>query len=136
MNQVRLTLQQVARYGIVGLSANALGYLLYLALTTMHVEPVVAMTLLYVVGVLQTFIFNRRWTFEHGGRVGVAFKRYVFLYLLGYGINLAVMRLLVGAMGWPHQWVMLGLVLGMPLFFFVGQKFWVFAGPAQGRGAE
>lgn len=134
MSAARRTLRQLLRYGIVGLAANALGYLLYLALTAMGLAPVLAMSLLYAVGVLQTFVFNKRWTFEHGGRGGPAFRRYVLLYLVGYGLNLALMRLLVGGLGWPHQAVMLGLVLGMPLFFFVGQKFWVFA-PAP-RGGE
>ena len=39
MSAARRTLRQLLRYGIVGLAANALGYLLYLALTAMGLAP-------------------------------------------------------------------------------------------------
>ena len=117
---------QVMRYGIVGLSTNALGYVLYLGLTALGMGPKLAMSLLYMVGVLQTFVFNKSWTFRYVGQGRAAFQRHVVLYAAGYGINLLLLAMLVDTLHWPHQWVMAGLVVLMAVFFFVGQKYWVF----------
>lgn len=120
---------QLLRYGIVGLSTNALGYVLYLGLTALGMGPKLAMTLLYLVGVLQTFVFNRSWTFAYSGNGNAAFRRHVILYVVGYGIQLSMLAVLVDTLRWPHQWVMAGVVLLMAMFFFTGQKFWVFRRP-------
>lgn len=117
---------QVMRYALVGIVSNALLYLAYLALTQIGLGSKLVMTLLYAVGVVQTFFFNKRWTFSHLGRSSQTFSRYVLLYAVGYGLNLLALGLFVDDLGWPHQWVMLGLMCIMVIFFFVGQKFWVF----------
>jgi putative flippase GtrA len=121
---------QVLRYGIVGLGSNGLGYILYLGLTALDMPPKLAMSLLYMVGVLQTFVFNKSWTFRYAGRGRLAFRRHIALYAFGYGLNLLLMALFIDTLGWAHQWVMAGLVLLMAVFFFAGQKFWVFRQPA------
>lgn len=117
---------QLFRYAVVGLLSNALLYAAYLGLTGLGLDPKFAMTALYLVGIVQTFIFNQRWTFSKLEHDRQAFYRYVLLYAVGYCFNWLMLELLVGHIGWPHQWVMLGLMLFMVAFFFLGQKFWVF----------
>ena len=119
-------LTELVRYGIVGLASNGFGYLLYLGLTYVGAGPKFAMSLLYGVGVLQTFLFNRKWSFSFDGAATPSFVRYATVYAIGYVIQYAAMLLLVDKLGWPHQWVMGALVLFMAMFFFVAQKFWVF----------
>lgn len=117
---------QMVRFGIVGLVSNAVLYLAYLALTALGMGPKLAMTLLYAVGVAQTFLFNKRWSFRHGGAYGPAFVRYCIAYAVGYAINLGALALLVDAMGYPHQAVQGVLILLLAAFFFLLQKFWIF----------
>ena len=119
-------LSQLMRYAIVGLTSNAIGYGLYIALTAFGFGPKLAMSLLYVIGVLQTFVFNKTWSFRFAGAAAPALFRYATIYALGYVINFLVLIVLVDQAGLPHQWVMAGLVLFMAVFFFMGQKFWVF----------
>lgn len=123
---MKATLGQLIRYGIVGVASNAVGYLIYLAITAAGVEHKLAMTLLYAVGVAQTFIFNKRWTFRSDDSTGAALVRYIVVYALGYLINYAILFLLVDEGGMPHQLVMAGLFVMMAMYFFVAQKFWVF----------
>jgi putative flippase GtrA len=123
---MRTTLGQLIRYGIVGVLSNAVGYLLYLAITAAGVEHKLAMTLLYAVGVAQTFFFNKRWSFRHGGTHGPAFVRYCMAYGLGYVINLLVLFVLVDHLGYPHQVVQGMMVLALAVMLFLLQKFWVF----------
>lgn len=118
--------KQFLRYAVVGLAANAIGYVLYIVLTRVGLGPKLAMSLLYGIGVLQTFIFNKKWSFRFAGAAAPALVRYATVYALGYVINFLALMLLVDQAGLPHQWVMAGLVLFMAVFFFAGQRFWVF----------
>lgn len=123
---MKRTFVQFVRYAIVGLASNAIGYGLYIVLTALGVGPKLAMSLLYCVGVVQTFVFNKKWSFRFDGAAAPAMARYATVYAVGYGFNILAMMLLVDHVGFPHQWVMAGLVLFMAVFFFMGQKFWVF----------
>lgn len=123
---MRKTAGQFIRYATVGLVSNAVGYLLYLAITSAGMEHKMAMTLLYVVGVTQTFFFNKRWSFRHGGIHGPAFARYCIAYGLGYVINLLALIMFVDRMGYPHEIVQGVMVLSLAVMLFLLQKFWVF----------
>jgi len=117
---------QFVRYSLVGLTSNLLLYLAFLGLTAAGMEHKIAMTLLYAVGVAQTFIFNKRWSFRHGGMHGPAFMRYCISYGLGYAVNLLALLVLVDRMGYPHEIVQGVMVLSLAVMLFLLQKFWVF----------
>ena len=72
---MKKALTQFSRYAIVGLASNAIGYVLYIGLTRLGLGPKLAMSLLYGIGILQTFLFNKRWTFGHRGAHGSVFAR-------------------------------------------------------------
>ncbi len=124
----RSVLGQLIRYAAVGIGSNGVLYIAYLILTRIGIGPKLAMSLLYALGVIQTFVFNKRWSFRHGGAHGPAFVRYCTAYGLVYLANLGLLMLLVDRAGWPHQWVMGGLVVVMAIVFFMVQKFWIFRG--------
>lgn len=117
---------QALRFGIVGLASNAVLYLAYLAMTSYGTGPKLAMSLIYGIGVAQTFVFNKRWTFNHAGRHDTAFIRYITVYAGGYLANLFVLAWLVDGLGLPHQIVQGVMILTLAACFFVLQKFWVF----------
>lgn len=118
--------RQFIRYVLVGLASNAVVYIAYLVLTKFGMGPKLAMSLLYCVGVLQTFVFNKKWSFRFQGAATPALVRYATVYAVGYAINFFALLWLVDKLRLPHQWVMGVLVLFMAVFFFVAQKFWVF----------
>ncbi|MBB1127106.1 GtrA family protein [Thiospirillum jenense] len=117
---------QFSRYAIVGIISNAIGYLLYLLLTSVGIGHKLAMTLLYVIGVLQTFYFNRNWSFKHQGESRSAFLRYLVSYALGYLLNLSVLYIAVDLFGLSHQIVQGGMIVTLALMLFLLQKYWVF----------
>jgi putative flippase GtrA len=84
------------------------------------------MTLLFGIGMLQTFLFNKRWTFEDKGEQRTAFLRYCISYGLGYIINLSVLYLMVDKLGFPHQVIQLATMVLLAVLLFLLQKFWVF----------
>jgi putative flippase GtrA len=126
MRPVNATRRQFWRYVITGLGANAPLYACYLLLSQLGIGHKVAMTVTYCTSVLCTFVFNRRWTFGHGGDASTALLRYIAIYALGYVFNLAALSILVDVAGLPHQAVMGTLIVISAGLLFLAQKFWVF----------
>lgn len=117
---------QGLRFAIVGLASNLILYLLYLVLTTVGIGHKTAMTLLYLVGTLQTFIFNKRWTFSYCGGIRKSILRYFAAYGTCYVLNLTLLYTLVDGLGWSHMLVQGLAILLVAALLFLVQKYWVF----------
>ena len=117
---------QIMRYIIVGLVSNSMLFILYLLATSHGIGHKAAMSLLYVIGIIQTFIFNRRWSFSSNSSINSAFCRYFAVYGIGYFLNLTILTVFVDGLGWPHQYVQGVTILIIAIALFLAQKFWVF----------
>ncbi len=117
---------QSLRFVIVGLASNLFLYLIYLGLTAMGLGHKSAMTLLYLIGTLQTFIFNKRWTFSHHGNIQNSMLRYLAVYGVCYLINLALLYTFVDRLGWSHARIQGFAILTIAILLFLAQKYWVF----------
>lgn len=117
---------QSLRYVIVGLASNLILYIHYLVFTTVGIGHKTAMTLLYFIGMFQTFIFNKRWTFLHHGSFNTSLVRYIIAYIAFYLLNLGVLHLFVDLFSYSHalvQGTFMVIIVG-PLFLV--QKYWIF----------
>lgn len=123
---IRGTASQFLRFAAVGVISNAVLYAAYLLLTEAGIAQKVAMTLLYMVGVTQTFLFNKGWTFSFSASNARPFIRYCTAYAVGYLLNLTVLMVFVDRLGYPHQVVQGLAVLGVAVILFLLHKFWVF----------
>ncbi len=121
--------RQSLRFAVVGLASNLVLYLLYLILTNWFLGHKTAMTLLYVTGTLQTFAFNKIWTFSHTGNTARSLARYILAYGSGYVLNWLLLALMVDRCGYPHTIVQGAAILLVALWLFVLQKYWVFPAP-------
>ena len=118
--------RQVLRYGVVGLVSNAILSAAYIFLTAVGVEPKLAMTLVFVIGTVQTFFVNRAWTFRSSAPTSAFFK-YALVYGAGYAINWLGLWIFVDRLGSPHQIVQLIMIFIVAAFIFVNLRYWVFA---------
>jgi putative flippase GtrA len=109
------------RYGIVGVLSNAVGYLVYLLITSVGFSPKGTMTSLYVLGATIGFLGNRKWAFSYRGNVGSNLARYGIAHSLGYALNLGLLVLFVDRLGFPHQ-----LIQGLAIFVVGGFLFLMF----------
>jgi len=112
---------KVIRFAVVGFISNLVRYVVFLGLTIIGLGYKIAMSILYFVGVLQTFVCNKKWTFRHHVHLMVTLMRYISIYAFGYLINLIVM---VDNLGYSPMREPGVLVLAVLLF--VLQKAWVF----------
>jgi putative flippase GtrA len=118
--------RQFLKFAVVVIASNVVLYALYLLMTSLGVEHKVALTLLYALGILQTFVFNKRWSFGYQGAAGPALLRYVIAYASGYILNMSVLVLLVDRAGYAHQLIQGIMILVMVVLAFLIQKLWVF----------
>jgi putative flippase GtrA len=90
----RATLVKFVRYALVGLSSTLLDFGLLAALTDgAGWKPLAANPVCFALGVTNSFVWNRRWTFpEAGDREPLGqYARFVLVNLIGVSINQGVL---------------------------------------------
>ena len=126
-------MEQLLRFGFVGIASNGVLYVFYLAMTNQAIDHKVAMTIAYVLGVIQTFVLNKKWSFEDKGSGPKSFLRYVWVYVLIYVFGLSFLAILVDVIGFPHQIVQGINIIVCGVLSFALQKYWVFNQPVLAR---
>ena len=121
------TLGELIRFGVVGIAHNLLGYLVYLLITWLGVDPKLAVAILYPLGTAFSYWANRRWTFGHQGQVIHSMSRYLAMHVFGYLLNIAIIYVGVDLLQFPHQLVQLFAMFFLAGLFFLISKFVVFS---------
>lgn len=120
------TSRQFTTYLIVGLLTNLSGYVAYLVITYWGMRPELAVTLIYAICAAAAFVGNRKFTFQHDGKLTRAGYRYALAQLAGYLFNLALIELFSNRLGIAHQLVQAGSIPIIAVFLFLASKFYVF----------
>ena len=119
-------MNQLIRYGIVGIASNLFIYFLYVLITYNDVEPKIAMTFLYFTGASISFFANKSFTFNYKSRVFGSVARYVLAHLFGYLLNFLILMVFADRLGYPHQLVQGIAIFTVAGFLFVCFKLFVF----------
>ncbi|MDA9679877.1 GtrA family protein [Gammaproteobacteria bacterium] len=122
----RTTLIQAFRYGVFGIATNAVGYLLYVFVTELGLDPKLAVSLLTPIAVAISYFGNKQWTFEHSGRYLSSSEKYIIIHIFSYLINISMLLYFVDTLGFPHQLIQGIAIFVCAGFLFVGLKFIVF----------
>jgi putative flippase GtrA len=118
---------ELLRFGVVGVASNLALFGFYMLLTVAGTDPKLAMTLAYMVGAMQTYFGNRRFTFGHVEEVGTgAWARYLAAYLGCYLLNWGVLFMAVDVLAYHHYWVQGVMVPVVAALMFLLQRQWVF----------
>ncbi len=122
----RKSVTQLFRYAFVGITTNAVGYIIYLLVTHLGATPKITMTFLYGISAVVGFLGNRKFTFMHKGSLIGAGGRYIITHCFGYFINLSILIIMVDKYGYAHQWVQAIAILVVAAFLFLAFKYFVF----------
>ena len=125
----------LTRYAVVGGLTNALGYLAYLLITALGVGPKTAMTALYLIAVLVSYVGNRQWSFADRGSVLASLARYLAVHVCGYLLNFMLLLVFVDQLGLPHQLVQAAAIGIVALFLFTAFRLFVFNSPRSGEAS-
>lgn len=114
------------RYGVVGVLNNLLGYLIYLVITWMGVDPKLAVTIMYPIGAATAYFGHAKYAFQYQGNLGHGLLRYVLAHLIGYSVNVAMLYELSDRLGYPHQTVQAAAILVVAGVLYVLFRLFVF----------
>jgi putative flippase GtrA len=122
---------QLFQFGVIGAAGYAVNLAVFAVLTlVLDVHHIAAAILAFCIAVSNNFLWNRLWTFREsaeGGHTGFQATRFFAVSLGGLGVNLAVLALLVDALGAPEvPSQAVAVAVAMPLNF-IGNKLWTFS---------
>jgi putative flippase GtrA len=121
-----MTMRQVARYGLVGVLNNLLGYLIYLVVTWLWLDPKIAVTLMYPIGAATAYFGHARYSFAYSGRTTHGIVRYVIAHLIGYGSNIGMLYMFSDRLGYPHQLVQAAAIVAVAGILYLLFRYFVF----------
>lgn len=105
---------QAAKFSVVGVLNTMVDGGLYFALTRwagLSALPVLAKGISYSTGVLNSFYWNRRWTFQSERRAVVTLASFVVVNLIGLGLNAGIMHICLEVAG-LHELLSLSIATG------------------------
>ena len=125
------TLQQVIRYGVVGVLNNLLGYGIYLLVTWWWLDPKVAITLMYPIGAFTAYFGHAKYSFGYRGPTSHGLARYVVAHVVGYATNVAMLYWFVDRLGFAHQLVQAAAIFVVAGVLFLLFRYFVFPRDSQ-----
>ena len=125
-----LWMRQGARFLVVGLLNTAVDLAVYVTLTRalalFAAWKVAAKALSYAAGLLNSYYWNRRWTFRSQSTPTLTFPPFVLANLVGLAINAGAMQLCLNTFGLPEAFS-LALATGSTIAWnFTLSKFLIF----------
>ncbi|MEW5870528.1 MAG: GtrA family protein [Chloroflexota bacterium] len=128
-------LSQACKFLAVGMLNTLVDAGVYLALTRglpfFAATPAPAKAISYTAGVLNSFYWNKTWTFRSRAKAQRTFLTFVMVNLLGVLLNAVAMYLSLTLMGLPEG-LSFGLASGATLAWnFTASKFIVFKNPTE-----
>lgn len=119
---------QLIRYGLWGLTVNAIGYLVYIIMTYYWFEPETVISIMYPFFACLSYWGHGRYSFVHNNSVfGWTLVRYVLMYSLCYVINIVIIAVFVEKLGMNHVLVQGGAIPCVAIVMFIGLKYFVFS---------
>ena len=123
---MRLVLVQWLRFVAVGVSNTLLSTLVFAALFHLGVHYLLASSVAFALGALNSYVLNRRWTFRSHDRRAPELARFACVQIVGLGVDLALLSGLVEVAGIPH---VVAQVLAFPaasVVMFALSRQWAF----------
>jgi putative flippase GtrA len=124
-----LWLKQAAKFGSVGVLNTLVDLALYFVLTRwlgLGNQPAVAKAISYSVGVLNSFLLNRVWTFQARGSSWVTLIPFFLSSLVGLAINTGTLQVCLATFHLPEIIAIAAATAASLLWNFLVSKFLIF----------
>jgi putative flippase GtrA len=121
----RLSEVSVIRFGVVGVSNTVIGYTVFRGAHRI-LPAAVSQALSYLVGMLWSYYWNRRWTFKSQGNVASEAARFFSLQVGFLLLSAGMLGLLVDHLHQNPTASWLGTSVLITILNFVASRFWAF----------
>lgn len=96
MMRLKVESKQIVKYCIVGVFNTAITYITYVVLRWFGVSIVISNIVGYILGLINSFIWNKTWVFQHDGNLLKEISLFFASFLLCYLLQLVVLLCLNG----------------------------------------
>jgi putative flippase GtrA len=120
--------RQLRRFVVVGVAATATHVavaLLCIELLGLGVQP--GTFVAFTCALILSYLLNRAWTYQAGGRHRRQLPRFVLVSLAGYGLNAAIMALATELLGRHYLVGVAVVVMVLPMLTFLSHRYWTFS---------
>jgi len=117
--------QAVWRFGLVGVSNTAVDFAVFFLLTAAGAKAAVAQAVAYGAGVINSYIWNRRWTFQMRQKANIG-ELFRFLVVNGLSLGVSLVVLLVAEPFEPLWFAKGAATMAGMAVNFIGSRCWVF----------
>lgn len=95
-NEAKRTFIQLVKYGIIGVSNTLITLIVFYIINTwMGMGYAIANTIGYILGLINSFVWNRTWVFRSGGNLWREAGLFVLGFLICYGLQMGASQLLL-----------------------------------------
>lgn len=121
-------LVQFIKFGLVGAMNTLVDFCVYQLLVYWGLHYAAAQCVSYSCGLLNSYLFNSRWTFGHGRKyTKKEFIRFLAVNLVSLGISVLLLRLCYDVIGIESNLIAKGIVTVLVMVVnFLGNKLFVF----------
>lgn len=125
---MRSSVTEILRFGLVGLAATAMHYLiLRLAVEHLEIPPSLANGMAFLCALSVTYLGQSLWVFQKHSQHSVGqMLRFAISLVFGFFANIGIMAVSVNAFGLSYQNGFLLSLLLVPALSFMINRFWVF----------
>jgi len=135
LGRILSVFKQIGKFAVVGVLNTVLDFAVLNVLITMSgvSEGTLASVfkgISFIVAVVNSYYWNKHWTFNFKGKVEREFLQFFVISLIGFGLNVGAFSLVVNVVGaggplWANIGALAGTVAGFT-WNFLGYKFIVF----------
>lgn len=120
-------LLQLLKFGIVGVSNTLITALVIaLLLKVLHVSDFTANVVGYLAGLINSFVWNRRWTFAVKSKIKDTVFKFILIFVVSYAVQWGVVSLLLRLHWFDAYWCHLSGMVVYTLLNFLLNKFYTF----------
>jgi putative flippase GtrA len=126
-NQVKkITLAiQISRFVIVGFINVIISYITY-ALALFYFSILVSLILSYIIGILNSYLWNRAWTFESKNNKKKELIRFIAVYAFVFLINYILLFIIIYHINIDSRIAQIIVLPITTIISFIGHKYWSF----------
>ncbi|MBM7654755.1 GtrA family protein [Neobacillus cucumis] len=119
-------MEKLFKFGLVGIVNTLISIGFYMLFVKLGMNYILANILSYMIGLLNSYYWNKKWVFKNTGNHLSVFTKFVMVNLIVLGINTLSLFLLVNKLG-LNQYVaqLISTVIGMGINFILNKK-WTF----------
>jgi putative flippase GtrA len=118
---------QLIKFAIIGAANTVIGYGIFYALLYLKFHYLTALLISFVIGLLNSYFWNKYWVFPSEHHFKRELPRFIIVYAATLVINAALLPVFVEILKIDPEIAQLFFLFFLPLFTFVGLKFWSFA---------